>query len=995
MFLSKEASSVLALALEIRNNLQTLTEQYDRLLVEIPTYADMPAAERQEAARNAILIIAAGLESGDPDLFTQFVRGVALERAAQGIDVAAVQRALNCLVEVVEPLFPDVQTANFLWRVMIQVNSALSGMIMEQRQIAEERFRRMADTIQDGITILEGQEVVYVNDRLSEIMGYSKEELKRMSSLDFAAPEEKERLQALVQELRQKNEALEELEYWIVRPDGERRYIRNRYSMSREGGRITGRIVFTTDLTESKRAEEALRQETMLLQALLNTTNDSLYFKDRQARLMRVNRKMLNDLNLEESQIVGKTDVELFGEEFGRKTLAEDLHIMETGEPVVGLLERRDLEDGQVHWTSTTKMPLRDAEGHIVGLAGITREINDIMATERALRESEEMFRSVVEHSLAGIFIVDDQFRFVYTNDQLLEIVGYSREEVIGQNFQAFLDDESRQLVADYYARRQRGEPIPSLYELDIVPKDGATRRVEVSSAAIQDAAGNVRTLAQLTDVTERRRMEKQLEELLARRAQQVRTSTEISQEIATAPALKELYQQVVRLIKERFGYYHAQIFRYEPGLDAVVLVASYGEPGQALLDEGHRLARGRGVVGTAAATARPVLASDVRKNPDWIPNPHLPRTRGELAVPIRWRDQMLGILDVQSDRASALTEEDQILLEGLCGQIAAAIESTRLRQEAEDSLSEMERLYRTLSREGWQEYRRQAEESAYYFDMTGIRAAQELRLPEIGPTVERRRFTPAEADEHPAVVAPLAVRSEVFGALGIQEDPENPLSDDDLALVEAISEQVAQALESARLFDEEQRARGLLDIRVHELDCLNDIGRLIDQTPAVPEFLTWLAGRVPRAMQHADLCLVAIELEGQVYGQPKALTLPTQMVQALRIAGEPRGKVSIAYTEPREFLNEESALLGDITRRVAGYIENQRLLHQMQIRAERERLTRTITDHIRRGVDREAIMRVAVRELSGMLGASKAVIRLGTPEQLLADRDHSIQDTL
>ena len=742
------------------------------------------------------------------------------------------------------------------------------------------------------------------------------------------------------------------------------------------------------EITDRRQAEQALYEEKMLLDALLNTTTDSLYFKDRQARLTRVSHKMLNDLNLDPSQVLGKTDVELFGEEFGRQTLVEDQRLIETGEPIVGLVEKRDLEDGGVNWTSTTKVPLRDAQGRIVGLAGITREINEIKQAEEAMRESEELFRSVVENSLAGIFIVDDRFQFLYTNDQFLEMVGYPRQEVIGQNFQVFLDDESRQLVADRYVRRQRGEDVPPRYEFNIVRKGGEKRRVEISSVTMKDSAGRMRTLAQLTDVTERNEMEQQIQESLARRAQQVQTSTEVSQEIAAAPALGELFRRVVTLVKERFGYYHTQIFRYEPAADAVVLVASYGEAGQTLLAKGHRLALGQGVVGTAAAAALPVLASDAHNYPDWLPNPHLPETRGELAVPIRWREQVLGILDVQSDQAGALTKEDQILLEGLCGQIASAIESTRLRQETEDSLRELERLYHTLSREGWQDYQREAEQSAYLFDLAGIHAAEELWLSQVGLAAERGRFAPTKADERPAVVAPLAVRSEVFGALGVQEDPANPLSDDDLALIEAVSEQVSQALESARLFGEEQRARQLLDMRVNELDCLNDIGRQIDQVPPIPEFLDWVAGRVPLAMQYPEYCRVAIEYEGHVYGASRARGLPQQMVQGLQVSGQQVGRVYIAYTEPHAFLDEESALLGDIARRVGGYVENRRLLQEMRTRAEQERLTRTITDQVRRAVDREAILRVAVQEVGQMLGASKAVVRLGTQEQLLSDQE-------
>jgi GAF domain-containing protein len=138
--------------------------------------------------------------------------------------------------------------------------------------------------------------------------------------------------------------------------------------------------------------------------------------------------------------------------------------------------------------------------------------------------------------------------------------------------------------------------------------------------------------------ILERLRIEEQIGHSLARRGSQVQTSTEIAQEIAAATDLDELFTRVVTLIKERFSYYHAQLFRYEPDQDAVVLLVGYGEIGQKMLAAGHQLQMGRGVVGTAAATGQSILAADVRQDGDWRPNPYLPDTRGELAVPTRAR---------------------------------------------------------------------------------------------------------------------------------------------------------------------------------------------------------------------------------------------------------------------------------------------------------------------------------------------------------------------
>jgi diguanylate cyclase (GGDEF)-like protein/PAS domain S-box-containing protein len=123
-----------------------------------------------------------------------------------------------------------------------------------------------------------------------------------------------------------------------------------------------------------------------LFRSLMETMVDSIYFKDRQCRLVRVNRKMALDLGrADPEELIGRTDIELFGREFGEMTMLDDARIMETDEPIIGLTESRQLESGQVNWTLTTKTPLHDLSGTVVGLLGITREINELKRAEMTL----------------------------------------------------------------------------------------------------------------------------------------------------------------------------------------------------------------------------------------------------------------------------------------------------------------------------------------------------------------------------------------------------------------------------------------------------------------------------------------------------------------------------------------------------------------------------------------------------------------------------------
>jgi DNA-binding LacI/PurR family transcriptional regulator/GAF domain-containing protein len=278
-------------------------------------------------------------------------------------------------------------------------------------------------------------------------------------------------------------------------------------------------------------------------------------------------------------------------------------------------------------------------------------------------------------------------------------------------------------------------------------------------------------------------------ETLYERRALQVQTSTQVSQEIAAVPALAELYHLVVTLIKERFDYYHAQIFRYDPEINAVRLIAGYGEVGQKMLAEGHQIEMGMGVVGTAAETGQSVLAADVTQDRDWRPNPNLPETQGELAVPISLRDQVFGILDVQSTRAGALTLDDQLLLQQLCGQIAIAIENTSLREEMQSRLETLNMLQQSISHEGWEALREQRRGlQGYIYDRGTIQPLAQI------PETER-------------YITPMSVQQEVVGQLAVQADPAHPLSTEERMLLDAIAEQVASALDRARLFEDTRRS--------------------------------------------------------------------------------------------------------------------------------------------------------------------------------------------
>jgi GAF domain-containing protein/CheY-like chemotaxis protein len=180
------------------------------------------------------------------------------------------------------------------------------------------------------------------------------------------------------------------------------------------------------------------------------------------------------------------------------------------------------------------------------------------------------------------------------------------------------------------------------------------------------------------------------------RRARQLAISAEISQVASSILDLNELLPRVVDLIKDAFGYDHAQVFLMDSNDQFAVLHASTGEAGRQLLSIKHRLAKGsKSVIGQVAVTGKPVIALDTADaHVVHKPNPYLPLTRSEMALPIIVKDKIIGALDVQSNTPNAFGEEDIKVLTTLASQLAVALENARLFEEAESRAREMSFLF-------------------------------------------------------------------------------------------------------------------------------------------------------------------------------------------------------------------------------------------------------------------------------------------------------------
>jgi PAS domain S-box-containing protein len=403
---------------------------------------------------------------------------------------------------------PKAQFAELSHKIIQAISRKKAEVLLKE---SEEKFRQLVELADEGIWAIDAKyNTTYLNPRMAEMLEYTVDEMQSLPLTSFMDDAGKG---IFAQNMERRRQGITEVHpFEFITKGGRRIYVTISTSpLTDEKGAFFGSIAVISDITGKKQAEEALKESENRYRTLAESSIDNIFIIGKDDIVRYVNSYAARNLQFPVDEIIGKPRKNLFHPDIADKQGKCLQKVFETGQAFRD--EDKILFGNQEFWNDTTLVPLKDDEGNVTAVLGVSRDVTERKRVEYALRDSEERFRMLLMHvpsiAVQG-YSMDGTANFWY--DGAENLYGYSEEEAIGKNLvELIIPQEMREEVKKAIAyMADSGQPIPAS-ELSLMKKDGSRVSVFSSHVIIKRSQGEMELYCLDIDLTEQKRVEEAL----------------------------------------------------------------------------------------------------------------------------------------------------------------------------------------------------------------------------------------------------------------------------------------------------------------------------------------------------------------------------------------------------------------------------------------------------------------------------------------------------
>jgi diguanylate cyclase (GGDEF)-like protein/PAS domain S-box-containing protein len=624
---------------------------------------------------------------------------------------------LGCLIfwQLNNPIAKELQerkilTQNLEHRVaehtaeLSLINEQFGSEIIERQRLEEvlqrelDLLARVMETSPVGILMLEPSgKIVIASEQAETMLGLMKTEQGYSTPLWGIGNEAGNLIteqNQLWQQVIESKQSVYNVHQTIVFADGHQLLVSiNGSPIFDETEKLEGVVFTVEDITERVQVETALLHSETQFRAIFEQASVGIGIVSLSGQFIRVNQRYCELTGYTEAELQNKTyqDI-LHPDDFNPSTETTDMNNF--------AVEKRYIrKDNSIMWVHLRGAVVKNQDGEPLYILGVVEDISERKQAIKALQESEEQYRRIIETTAEGVWSIDSQSRTTFVNQRMAQMLGYTVSEMIGQSILDFTDEEGRAIALQKLERRRQG--FTESHDFKFLCKDGTSMWTMISTNPIFDAQGNYAgALGMLTDITKRKQTEEALQKAntqltawikeLEQRNQDILLLNQISDFLQACFTVEEAYQVIGELLPNLFTGYQGGLFIINNTSNLVEAVATWGENlhSKTLFTFDECWALRRGKIHWVNTEHSSLLCQHVHSD--------LALNDESLCVPMMAQGKAIGLLYLNVAESGKFSEAKQQLAQTVAEHLSLALANLKLREtlQAQSIIDPLTNLY-------------------------------------------------------------------------------------------------------------------------------------------------------------------------------------------------------------------------------------------------------------------------------------------------------------